>query len=169
MAEQITDAPSLIIATPDEAASNRIKDIDRAVYGDPDSFMQACRLMGGQAIEHMPLEADAQNAHPKVVKYFSTQLRGFLENNDLAKVEFDQASNDAIYDHPSVKDLIKITRAQKSQRVKLGRDYVNRENEQAVISRDSLNVLKLFLYAKRTKQWQAELRAEDQPEQNGAA
>ena len=158
---EISTPPALLISTDDLTVASRIRELDKNIHASPEAFLESCHRLGGIAVEHMTNDPVAHESEPT-----TKQLKEFLDNNDLAHAEFDPESDDAIYSHAGVMDLIKATRSAKGQRVKQGGKYVPRENTQAVENRNNASVLKLYLYAGRVQQWESRLNTSTD---NGAA
>jgi hypothetical protein len=153
---EVISSPSLQKGTADLDAARRIRELNRDINGNPELFMESCQRLGGMAVEYMTEEITAPELTKKTQKLpdeIDKRLKTFLDNNDLRKAEFDLESDNAIYDNIAVVGLTKTMKSARSQRVKQGRDYVARENAHAVESRDSLSVLKLYLYANRVRLW----------------
>jgi len=170
-APEVTTEPALLLGgnTNDLTVAARIRSFDEGIKAEPDAFMESCRTLGGVAVEHMDA---SEPADAEKVEHLTISLKGFLERNDLVHTEFDPESDDAIYEHPGVLGLIRTVKNTKGHTRKSGGKIQHIENPNSVILRDNLSALKLFLYAKRVKQWNETQAAVDSlsPDHgNGAA
>lgn len=153
----ITTRPTLEPDTDQPDTIARIRELDRSIHHDPESFMHACRMAGGAAVEFMTSDKETPLKDYKKVEVIATKLGNFIGHTDIRSVAFDSESEDAVYDDDRAQAMSLRVQAAKSQQIKRGSKTEHRENPKARELRDNQSALLLFLYAQRTSQWKEQV------------
>ncbi|HSX37160.1 MAG TPA: hypothetical protein VLG13_03570 [Patescibacteria group bacterium] len=165
------EQPRLYADSDDKMVQRRVEILDFEIRSRPELYMVAAATVGRLSLTRLVNEVPVAGLveSQKELRVPKERLRLLLQNRDSKILMFDIGSDSAIYDDPSVKNTLEDLKSKTSQRVQTGSmSSVVRPNPEADQVREHLDMLKLFIYATRVREWKKLHRDTRVPHQAGS-
>lgn len=150
------------------AQADRIAALDAAIWESPEAYLDAVAYMGGITLGKGDEHPDTYTHAPADVPQ---RLQSFLESDDDTRVEFDEASDEAIFDDSEVRRRLAYNKSKLDVRHRSSGhgQSTTEDHPEAANFLNQLSLYKLYLYIGRVRAYKAQTAADGKGRDQSAA